>query len=89
MQNRRMRTTITLDDETHEFAAYYARVRGLTLSAAIDELIRKAQAPAKSPEPDIRRGPNGFPLLPPSGRTITSEMVKKLEEEEYDPAKFA
>jgi len=84
-----MRTTITLDDETHEFAAYYARARGLTLSAAINELIRKAEAPEKPAKPDIRRGPNGFPLLPPSGRTITSEMVKKLEEEEFDPAKFA
>jgi hypothetical protein len=83
-----MRTTITLPDETHEFAAYYARARGLTLSAAIDELIRKAQAPAK-PEPDIRRGPNGFPMLPPSGRMITSEIVKQIEEEEFDPKKFA
>jgi len=83
-----MRTTITLPDETHVFAAYYARARGLTLSAAIDELIRKAQAPAK-PEPDIRRGPNGFPMLPPSGRMITSEIVKQIEEEEFDPKKFA
>jgi hypothetical protein len=88
MHNCSMRTTITLDDNTHEFASYYARARGLTLSAAIDELIRKAQAPAK-PEPDILRGPNGLPMFPPTGRTITSEMVKKLEEEEFDPEKFA
>jgi hypothetical protein len=89
MHNQIMRTTITLDDDIHEFASYYARARGLTLSAAIEELIRKAQAPAKPAEPDIRRGPNGFPMLPPSGRTITSEMVKKIEEEEFDPEKFA
>lgn len=78
-----MRTTIALDDETHEFAAYYARVRGLTLSAAIDELIRKAQAPAKPAEPEIRRGPNGLPLLPRTGRTITCEMVKQLSEDDF------
>ncbi|MGD0519644.1 MAG: hypothetical protein ABSA48_00175 [Terracidiphilus sp.] len=83
-----MRTTITLNDETHDFVSYYARARGLKLSAAIDELIRKAQTPAK-PEPDIRRAPNGLPMFPPTGRTITSEMVKKLEEEEFDPEKFA
>jgi hypothetical protein len=83
-----MRTTITLNDETHEFAAYYARVRGLTLSAAIDELIRKAQAPP-TPKPEILIGPNGLPMFPPTGRTITSEMVKKLEEEEFDPKNFA
>ena len=84
-----MRTTITLDDDVHEFATYYARAKGLTLSAAIEELIRKAQAPSKPEDPDIRRGPNGFPMLPPSGRTITSEMVKAIEEEEYDPKNFA
>lgn len=88
MHNRFMRTTITLDDETHEFAAYYARARGLTLSAAIGELIQKAQT-APAPKPDIRIGPNGLPMFPPTGRTITAEMVKKLEEEEFDPAKFA
>jgi hypothetical protein len=83
-----MRTTITLDDDVHEFATYYARAKGLTLSAAIEELIRKAQNPV-TPEPDIRIGPNGMPMFPPTGRTITSEMMKALEEEEYDPEKFA
>jgi hypothetical protein len=77
-----MRTTITLDDETHEFAAYYARVRGLTLSAAIDELIRKAQAPP-APKREILIGPNGLPLLPRTGRTITCEMVKQLSEDDF------
>ena len=88
MYHANMRTTITLDDGIHEFASYYARARGLTLSAAIEELIRKAQAPAK-PEPDILRAPNGLPMFPSTGRTITSEMVRKLEEEEFDPEKFA
>ena len=84
-----MRTTITIDDESHEFAAYYARAKGITLSAAIDELIRKAKT-AVGPKPDVRRSPNGFPMFPPSGKgeTLTAEMVKKLEEEEFDPKKF-
>ena len=88
MHNGDMRTTISLDDETHEFAAYYARSRGITLSAAIDELIRKAQEGPK-PKPDIRIGvPNGLPMFPPTGRRITAEMVKKIEEEEFDPKNF-
>ncbi len=90
MHNIEMRTTITLDDETHEFAAYYARAKGLSLSQAIDELIRKAQD-ARGSEPDIRRGPNGFPMFPPSnsGEILTTEMVKKLDEEDFDAKKFA
>jgi hypothetical protein len=83
-----MRTTITLDDNTHEFAAYYARARGITLSAAIDELIRKAQV-APRPKLDIRKGADGIPMFPPTGRVITSEKVRELEEEEFDPEKFA
>jgi hypothetical protein len=85
-----MRTTITLSGETHTFANFYARARGLTLGAAIDELIRKAQA-APEPRPEIVFAPDGFPMFPPSGtgRVITDEMVKKLDEEEFDPEKFA
>lgn len=85
MHNESMRTTITLDDETHEFAAYYARARGLTLGAAIDELIRKAQAAPAPPLPKIEHSANGLPLLPRTGRVITSEMVRKLSEEEFEP----
>lgn len=83
MQNSSMRTTITLDDETHEFAVYYARARGLSLSAAINELIKKAEA-APAPKPQIRRGPNGLPLLPKTGHAITSEMVKKYSEDDFE-----
>lgn len=89
MHNRPMRTTITLDDETHEFAAYYARARGLTLSTAINELIRKAETAPPPPPPKIEYSEIGLPMLPRTGRTITCEMVKQLDEEEYDPAKFA
>jgi len=81
MQNRVMRTTVTLDDDVHEIASIYAQAKGISLSAAITELIRKAQA-APEPTPVIRRGPNGLPLLPRSGRVITCEMVKELSEDE-------
>jgi hypothetical protein len=84
-----MRTTVTLDDETHEFVAYYARAKGISLGAAIDELIRMAQSAPAPPPPEILRSLNGFPMFPPTGRTITSEMVKQLEEDEFDPEKFA
>jgi hypothetical protein len=84
MHNRVMRTTVTIDDETHEFVAYYARAKGISLGAAIDELIRKAQAPAKPAPTEIDRSENGIPLLPRTGRTITSEMVKELSEDEIE-----
>jgi hypothetical protein len=90
MHNLNMRTTVTLDDDVHEFAAYYARGKGITLSAALNELVRKAEkSPKPETEPLIVLSPDGFPMFPPTGGTVTSEMVKKLEEEEFDPSKFA
>lgn len=88
MQNINMRTTVALDEDVHEFVDYYAQARGITLSAALNELVRKAEA-APKPEPNIVIGPHGLPMLPPRGCTITAEIVKKLEEGEFDPSKFA
>jgi hypothetical protein len=83
-----MRTSVTLDEDVHEFASSYAHGRGISLSAALNELVRKAES-APTPEPDIVFSPEGFPMFPPTGGRITSEMVKELEEDEFDPQKFA
>lgn len=74
-----MRTNINLDEDVHQIASIYASARGITLGAAISELIRKAES---QPErPDIRRSPNGLPCFPPSGLVLTPEMVKEAESE--------
>lgn len=85
--NQDVRVRLTLDKDAHDFAAHYARVRGLSLGAAISELIRKAET-APGLKPRIRIGPNRLPMLPPTGRTITCEMVNKIEAEEYDPKRY-
>ncbi|MFZ0303711.1 MAG: hypothetical protein WAL75_13560 [Terracidiphilus sp.] len=77
-----MRTTITLDDDVHEYVSNYAEAKGMTLSAAIGELIRKAESAPQPEKVELRRGLNGFPLLPRSGGVITSEMVKRLSEDD-------
>jgi hypothetical protein len=89
MQNGAMRTTITLDDDVHDFATYYANAKDITLSAAINELVRKAeQVRPPTGEPLIVFSPDGFPMFPPAEGRITSEMIKKIEEEEYDPKNY-
>jgi hypothetical protein len=76
-----MRTSITLDDDTYELASTYASARGITLGEAVGELIRKKQG-GTPPAEVTRRSPNGLPLLPRCGRTITSQMVKTAQEDE-------
>jgi hypothetical protein len=73
----------------HEFASIYAAARGISLGAAIGELIRKAQI-APAPKPEICFSPlSGLPMFPPSGGTVTAELIKQIEAEEYDPKNFA
>jgi hypothetical protein len=81
-----MRTTITLDDDVHEFASYYANARGISLSVAMNELVRKAEnSPNLQPEPLIVFSSDGFPMFPPSGtgRLITDKMVKEAEADDF------
>jgi len=75
-----MRTNVTLDDDIHQFVSVYASAKGITLGAAIGELVRKAQA-APAPRPEIWISESGLPMFPPTGKVITSEMVKEAENE--------
>jgi hypothetical protein len=77
-----MRTSINLEHQVHEFASAYASARGISLSTAVNELVRKAQA-ATPEKPEILQGPNGLPMFPPTGRPITADRVKELEEEGF------
>jgi hypothetical protein len=82
-----MRTSVALDEDVRDFVICYARGHGISLSAALNELIRKAES-VPAVEPEIVFSSDGFPMFPPANGTITSEMVKTLEEEEFDPEKF-
>jgi hypothetical protein len=86
MHSDPMRTTVNLDDDAYELAMLCARGKGITLGAAISELVRKATQPRSSEEelsPNLKRLPNGMLVARARGRVITSEMVKAALEE-YD-----
>ena len=81
-----MRTNVNIADDVREFATVYANAKGITLGAAITELIRKAQRAdtAETKTPEFERSFAGFPVFPKSGRTLTTEMVRKAEEDDLD-----
>ena len=86
MHNHTMRTTINLDDDVYQLATLYSRGRGISLSAALSEMVRNANSPLPSdrPSPRLVKAPNGLLVFAPRGRTITSEMVKEaLEEDDH------
>jgi predicted transcriptional regulator len=84
VHNGCMRTSITLDDDVYQLASLYAAGRGITLSAAINEAVRKF---GETPRPAsgssrIKTLPNGLKVFAANGRVITPEMVKEALEDE-------
>lgn len=82
MHHQHMRTTITLDDDVHQTASIYADARGISLGAAVGELIRKAQAVPERGGSAIRTGKHGLPVFPARGRVLTSRMVREAQEDD-------
>ena len=75
-----MRTTLDIDDEMLAVARVRAREKGISIGAAVSELMRKGL------EVPMRKSKRGFPIfdLPPDGPIITSEMVARHRDD--DPA---
>jgi hypothetical protein len=84
MHNVGMRTSVTLDDDVHELAAIYAHARGITLGAALGELVRKGQRASVEKSHEIEMGSHGLPVFRSRGRVLTSEMVERAQEDEVE-----
>jgi hypothetical protein len=81
MQNRNMRTTINLDDDVHQMASLYADARGISLGAAVGELIRKSRTAPDSAASAIGTAKHGLPVFRSRGRILTSKMVREAQED--------
>jgi hypothetical protein len=73
-----MRTTLTLDDDLLELAARQAKLRGVSLSRTVSDLLRRGlSAPTPSQDKD------GLVVfqLPADSPTVTTEEVRRIEAE--------
>jgi hypothetical protein len=79
-----MRTTVNLDADVYSFTSAYAGAKGITLSAAISELVRRAeQVPEPgSDSPRLKTSPHGYLVIAGTGDVLTPEMVKEASEDE-------
>jgi hypothetical protein len=74
-----MRTTLNLDDDALEILRNYSEERSLPMGKAASDLLRKGvKAPVQMEKID------GFwrVVLPPGGKKITTEDVRRLLEDE-------
>jgi len=73
-----VRTTLSLDDDVLAAARELAGIQRRTLGEVVSELARRSLTKA-GPRRSVR---NGVPLLPRRpGVRVTSEMVRRLDEE--------
>ena len=79
-----MRTTINLDPDVYNFTSAYAGAKGITLSAAISELVRRAENVPEpgSDSPRLKTSPHGYLVIAATGDVLTPEMVKEASEDE-------
>ena len=73
-----MRTTLNLDDDVFNLVKRYAECRSLAIGKALSELARRGLS-----APPRTRKVNGLTVfdLPADTAPVTSEHVKKLEDE--------
>ncbi len=79
-----MRMTINLDPDVYTFAHAYAGGKGISLSAAIGELVRRAErAPdLEASSGRLQRNEHGYLEIARSGHVLTPAMVKSASEDD-------
>ena len=73
-----MRTTLDIDDHLLAIARVRAREKGISIGAAVSEIMRKGL------EVPRRRSKRGFPIFepPPGSPVVTSEMVARYRDDD-------
>ena len=77
--DRRMRTTLDIDDDVLQAAKEIAVTRGVTAGRALSDLARKGLAPTRSPR--TRNGVPLFPRRPAGAPRPTMKRVNDLRDE--------
>ena len=84
-----VRANLYLDDDVYELALAYARGKGIPLSRAANELMRRGEQAPEPVDADknvLRRNEYGLLVRAKTagGPVITPEMVKELSEDEFE-----
>ena len=78
-----MRMTVNLDPDVYTFTSAYAGAKGITLSAALSELVRRAERASEvvADSARLKRNEHGFLEIAETGDVLTPEMVKVASED--------
>lgn len=71
-----VRTTLTLDHDILELAARQAKLRGVSLSKTVSDLLRRGLS---APTPSQEKGGTVVFQLPADSPPVTTEEVRRIE----------
>ncbi len=77
-----MRTTLTIDDDVFLHARRIAKVRRISIGAAVSNLLRDGIFAQQHPQPHAALCKSRNGLLPARSETITTEHVRRLMDQE-------
>ena len=77
-----VRLSVNLDDDLYAMARAYAVGQGMSISRAINDLLRR-RSPTPGSTHGLRTDPRtGLPVVPSSGYPITNEMVYAADDDD-------
>ncbi|HEY0785886.1 MAG TPA: hypothetical protein VGD62_08430 [Acidobacteriaceae bacterium] len=74
--------SVNLDPDVYSFTSAYAAAHGITISAAIGKLLRRAERVAELTDGRLQRNEYGYLEIADTGNSVTPEMVKAASEDE-------
>lgn len=76
--------TVNLDADVYTFAKAYAGGKGISLSTAISELVRRAEQTTEleALSGRLKRNEHGYLEIARTGHVLTPEMVRTAAEDE-------
>ena len=79
-----MKLTVNLDADVYDFTSSYAGAKGITLSEALSELIRRAEQSStlQGSSPRLKRSEHGYLVIAGTGDVLTPEMVREASEDD-------
>ena len=78
------RRNLNIDSDAYTVAVTYAGAKGISIGAAVSELLRRAEQAPPPPSPLLTTNRRGLLVKAKAGRVVTPEMVKELSEDDLD-----
>lgn len=76
------RRNLNIDSDSYSIAEIYAKARGISVSAAVSELLRRAEEAPAPPSPLLTTNRLGLPIVSRFGRVVDRTIARRIADGE-------